>query len=177
MAVKYCPKCGYANSEESGACLMCHAPLPAVAVEEGQQPSPIADAPHSLEAMATVVLEAAQDSLAGMAGAEHSAEVPEEYEMVGLEEVSATSPTEEVAEETEELIEEVEEEYVPPPPPPGAIEFDEEPTDSVAAAVEQEMPAPPPAPPAPDEVFEIDEAAAEEETKESAGDEWTIGGD
>jgi len=70
MAVKYCPKCGYANSDERGACLMCYTPLPSVAAEEGQQPSPIADAPRSLEAMALVVVEAAQGSLAGMAGTE-----------------------------------------------------------------------------------------------------------
>ncbi len=163
MAVKYCPRCGYANSEERGACLMCYAALPAVAVEEGQQPSPIADAPGSVEAMAAVLIEAAAGSLGGMAGTEHGAEAPEEYEMVGLEEVSATRPAEEAAEEVEEPPEEAEEEYIPPPPPPGAVELEEEPTEAVAAA-EQEMPAPPPAPPAP-----------EEEAGESAGHDWTIG--
>jgi len=158
MASKYCPNCGYANDAERGACLMCYAQLPAVAVEAGQQPSPIADAPRSLEAMALVVVEAAQGSLAGMAGTEDSAEIPEEYEMAGLEEVSATRPA-------------------PPPPPPGAIELEEEPTEAVAAAAEQETPSPPPAPPAPEGVFDVDEAATEEEAQESAGDEWTIRGD
>jgi len=181
MAVKYCPKCGYANSDERGACLMCYTPLPSVAAEEGQQPSPIADAPRSLEAMALVVVEAAQGSLAGMAGTEDSAEIPEEYEMAGLEEVSATRPAEEaaeeaaaVAEEAAVAAEEAEEEYIPPPPPPGAIELEEEPTETVAAAAEQETPSPPPAPPPPEGVFDVDEAAIEEEAQESAGDEWTI---
>ena len=173
MANKYCPNCGYANAAERGACLMCHAPLPAVAVAEGQQPTPTADAPPGLEAMAVLLIEGAEGSLGGMAGTEYDAEAPEEYEMVGLEEVSAAEPVEEAAEEAEE-------EYIPPPPPPGAVELEEETTEAVAAApaqyvAGQEMPEAPAAPPAPEEVFELDEPAAEEEAEESAGDEWTIG--
>lgn len=190
MASKYCPNCGYANDAERGACLMCHAPLPAVAVEEGQQPTPTADAPPGPEAMAAVLIEGAEGSLAGMAGgamgAEGDVEAPEEYEMVGLEEVSAAEPTpapyaepiEEAtpAEPAEEAAEEAEEEYIPPPPPPGAVELEEETAEAVAGAPEQEFPEAPPAPPAPEEVFELDEPAAEEEAEEGAGDEWTIGG-
>ena len=168
MANKYCPNCGYANAAERGACLMCHAPLPAVAVAEGQQPTPTADAPPGLEAMAAVLIEAAEGSLGGMAGTERGAEAPEEYQMVGLEDVSAAQPAEEAAEEAEE-------EYIPPPPPPGVVEFEEETAEAVAAAAEQEMPEAPPAPPAPEEVFDVDEPAAEEEAEESAGDEWTMG--
>ena len=177
MANKYCPNCGYANAAERGACLMCHAPLPAAAVAEGQQPTPTADAPPSLEAMAVVLIEGAEGSLGGMAGTEYGAEAPEEYEMVGLEEVSAAEPIEEVApaEPVEEAAEEAEEEYIPPPPPPGVVEFEEETAEAVAAAAEQEMPEAPPAPPAPEEVFDVDEPAAEEEAEESAGDEWTMG--
>ncbi len=168
MANKYCPNCGYANDAERGACLMCHAALPAVAVAEGQQPTPSVDAPPGLEAMAAVLIEAAEGSLGGLAGTEHGAEAPEEYQMVGLEDVSAAEPAEEAAEEAEE-------EYVPPPPPPGVVEFEEETAEAVAAAAEQEMPEAPPAPPAPEEVFDVDEPAAEEEAEESAGDEWTMG--
>ncbi|MCK4324182.1 MAG: hypothetical protein KAW89_06595 [Armatimonadetes bacterium] len=172
MANKYCPNCGYANAAERGACLMCHAALPAVAVEEGQQPTPTADAPPGLEAMAAVLIEAAEGSLGGMAGTEHAAEAPEEYEMVGLEDVSAAEPAEEAAGEAEE-------EYIPPPPPPGAVglEEEEETAEAVAVAAEQQMPEAPPAPPTPEEVFDVDEPAAEEEAEEGAGDEWTIGGD
>lgn len=196
MAIKYCPNCGYANDAERGACLMCHARLPAVAVEEGQQPVPVADAPPGPEAMAAVLIEAAEGSLGGMAGgamgAEDDVEAPEEYEMAGLEEVSTAEPTpapyaepiEEVAaaEPAEEAAEEAEEEYIPPPPPPGAVELEEETAEAVAGApeqyaAEQEFPEAPPAPPAPEEVFELDEPAAEEEAEESAGGEWTIGGD
>ncbi len=174
MANKYCPNCGYANDAERGACLMCHAPLPVVAVGEGQQPVPVADAPPGPEAMAAVLLEGVEGSLGGPAGgamgAEGDVEAPEEYEMVGLEDVSAAGPVEEAAEDAEE-------EYVPPPPPPGIVEFEEEPAEAVAAAAEQEMPEAPPAPPTPEEVFDLDESAAEEEAEESAEDEWTIGGD
>jgi len=187
MANKYCPNCGYANDAERGACLMCHAALPAVAVAEREQPVPVADAPPGLEAMAAVLIEAAAGSLGGTARAEYGAEAPEEYEMVGLEEVSAAEPTlapyaepmEEAApaEPAEETAEEAEEEYVPPPPPPGVVEFEEETAEAVAAVAEQEMPEAPPAPPTPEEVFDVDEPAAEEEAEESAGDEWTIGGD
>ena len=173
MASKYCPNCGYANDAERGACLMCHAPLPAVAVEQGQQPTPTADAPPGLEAMAAVLIEGAEGSLGGMAdgavGAEGNVEAPEEYEMVGLEDVSAAGPVEEAAGEAEE-------EYIPPPPPPGAVELEEDTTEAVAAAAEQEMPEAPPAPSAPEEIFELEEPAAEEKAEESAGDEWTIGG-
>jgi len=191
MAIKYCPNCGYANDAERGACLMCYAPLPAVAVEEGQQPVPVADAPPGPEAMAAVLIEAAEGSLGGMASgameAEADVEAPEEYEMAGLEEMSTveltpTSPAEPIEEATpaepaEEAAEEAEEEYIPPPPPPGAVKFEEETAEAVAGAPEQEMPAPPPAPPAPEEVFDVDEPAPEEEADEGAGSEWTISGD
>jgi len=157
MASKHCPKCGYANAVERGACLMCHASLPAVVVEEGQQPVPVADTPPGLEAMAAVLIEGAEASLGGMAGIEHDAEAPEEYEMVGLEEVSAGEPIEEVApaEPAEEAAEEPEEEYIPPPPPPGVVEFEEETAEVVAAAAEQDVAGQeileaPPAPPAPE---------------------------
>jgi len=182
MANKYCPKCGYANAVERGACLMCHAALPAVVGEEGQQPTPTADAPPGLEAMAAVLIEAAEGSLGGMAGTEYEAEAPEEYQMVGLEDVSAAEPAEEAAGEAEGAAEEAEEEYVPPPPPPGVVGLEEETAEAVAAAAEQdvagqEIPEAPPAPPVPEEVFDVDEPAAEEEAKEDTGDEWTIGGD
>jgi len=185
MGSKYCPKCGYANAAERGACLMCYAPLPAVAVEEEQQPVPVADAPSSPEVMAALVIERVEESLGGIASgameAEGDIEVPEEYEMAGLEEVSAAEPIpapyaetmEEAApaELTEEVAEEAEEEYLPPPPPPGAIEFEEEPAETVAAApdqdvAEREIPEAPPAPPPP-----------AEEAEEGTGDEWTISGD
>jgi len=184
MAVKYCPKCGYANAVDRGACLMCHTPLPAVAVEEGQQPVPVVDTPIGLEAMAAVLIEATEGSLAGMEGgvlgAERDVDVPEEYNMAALEEMAAeptpahhAEPIGETApaEPAEEAAEEPEEEYIPPPPPPGVVELEEETAESVAAvseqyATEQEIFEAPPAPPAP-----------EEETEESAGGEWTIGED
>ncbi len=190
MASKYCPKCGYANAVERGACVMCYTPLPAAAVAEGQQPVPVVDTPLGPEAMAAVLVEGAAGSLGGMAGgameAEGDVEAPEEYEMVGLEEMavgpapaSLAEPIEEAlpAEAAEEAAEEAEEEYIPPPPPPGAVELEEETTEAVAAAAEQDMPEAPAAPSAPEEIFDVDEPAAEEEAEESAGDEWTIDGD
>ncbi len=178
MANKHCPKCGYANAAERGACLMCHAPLSAVAVAEGQQPVPVADAPLGPEAMAVVLIEATEGSLAGMEDgameAEGEVETPEEYEMAGLEEVSTAesmpAPPAEPIEETAPA-EPAEEEYIPPPPPPGVVELEEETAEAVAAVseqdvAEQETLEAPPAPPAP-----------EEEAEESTGDEWTIGRD
>jgi len=188
MASKYCPKCGYANPAERGACLMCHTPLPAVV--EGQQPVPVADAPPSPEAMAALLIEGVEGSLTGMEGGamstESDVEVPEEYEMAALEEMAVgpapappTTPIEEAppAEAAEEAAEEAEEEYIPPPPPPGAIELEEETAVPEQAVAEQEIFEAPPAPPAPEEVVELDEATAEEEAEEGAGGEWTISGD
>ena len=123
-------------------------------------------------------------------GAEEGVEASEEYDMAALEEMATelapvvpAEPIEEAlpAPPPEEAAEEAEEEYIPPPPPPGAIEFEEETAEAVAAVAEPdvaepETPEAPPAPPIPEDVVELDEPTAEQEAEEDAGDAWTIRG-
>ncbi len=149
MASKYCPNCGYANDAQRGACLMCHAPLPAVTGDVQQVPEPVAgmQPPLAPAAMAALLVEASGDSFGGVGDAvaetDYGREPAEDYGMGALEEFEAVDageeaapaeadlpvnePAEALAEPPAEELEEVEEEFIPPPPPPGAIEREEEP--------------------------------------------------
>ncbi len=187
MASKYCLNCGYANDAQRGACLMCHAPLPAAPAYAEQVPEAIAamQPPPGPEAIAALLIDATGDSFGGIGGgaaeADYGHEPAEDYEMEtlgGFEAVESgeeaapaelDGPEEELAEAPPELPdegpEEVDEEFVPPPPPPGAVELEEEPVapePDLAAAVEEAVP-------------EYHEAEQEEPSEEPAGDDWTIG--
>ena len=136
MASKYCPNCSYSNEPDRGACLMCHALLPVAAVGEQQRPevAEAAGAPRGIEAMAAVVVEAAEGLSGGVTTGLLPAEATaEKYAMEALEGPEGAELAEEVAQAQEPVpaeeraeAEAPEEEYAPPPPPPGTIDLGEE---------------------------------------------------